>query len=521
MSFQIPDKFLVFALLATFVASCILALIATHRVRHIAHKLGIVDVPDGQRRLHSGPIPRIGGVAVYITVATVMLIALITVPSVTALLDHKRVFFALIFGSTAVFALGLLDDMIALPAWFKFLGEAAIAALMFAAGIRIESFYLPFLGQLSFSMPFSLLLTMLWIVGITNAFNLIDGSDGVAAGAALFSSASLAVVSMIGGNFLGAIAALGIAGATLGFLVFNFPPASVFLGDCGSLFLGFTLATLGVVSTQTSATALAVAIPVVSFGLPILDTSLTLVRRFLRGEPLFLADRGHIHHRLRDLGHSPRRVALLMYAVCAGFAMLSLLLVHPNGAVTATIFAVAGAVVLLGVQRLDIPELLEVRRVLHRGLQQRVAIGSSLRMREAAARIRRAGTPAQFAHELRASLEGRVFTRAELLVTADIGQELSAGMAMVRRANGFTWTWENQFAQLAHRVVEVRVPLYDGSRELGVLSLWLSLQAEAVSSDLRVVTLELQPALEQSILRLSTHPPHPIAAPVPVRQGLA
>src|SRR5204862_2822095 len=169
-------------------------------------------------------------------------------------------------------------------------------------------------------------LAILWVLWITNAFNLLDGVDGLAAGSALFSTLTVFVVSLVSGNFLVSSLTLALAGAILGFLRFNFNPATIFLGDCGSLFIGFMLSALALAGAGKSPTLVAVAIPVVCFGLPVLETVLSVIRRFLSGQPLFSGDRGHIHHKLLERGFSQRKVVLILYSVSAICGLLSLFL---------------------------------------------------------------------------------------------------------------------------------------------------------------------------------------------------
>src|SRR4029077_7800363 len=172
------------------------------------------------------------------------------------------------------------------------------------------------------------ILTLVWIVGIANAFNLIDGIDGLACGSALFSSLVLLILSLIHGRVMVTAIALVLTGALAGFLRYNFNPASIFLGDSGSLFVGFSLAALSLQGSQKSSTAVAVAIPILAFGLPVVDTSVSIARRFLSGKPIFQGDREHIHHMLLERGWSQRRVALVLYGVSALFGLLAMLFVN-------------------------------------------------------------------------------------------------------------------------------------------------------------------------------------------------
>src|SRR6202044_793185 len=201
--------------------------------------------------------------------------------------------------------------------------------------------------------------------------NLIDGLDGLAAGSALFSTLVVFVVSLFSGSPLVSLMALALAGSILGFLRFNFNPATIFLGDCGSLFIGFMLSALALRGTEKAPTIIAVAIPVVSFGLPILETALSVLRRVISGRPIFTGDREHIHHKLLQHGLTHRQVVILLYGVSAVFAMLSLFLLWPTGSSLGLVLSVLGIGIWIGVQHLGYLEFGELARVAHRTLDQR------------------------------------------------------------------------------------------------------------------------------------------------------
>lgn len=489
--------------LFAFAVSIVLSLVLTHRVRSWAVRMGIVDRPDGVRRLHDRPIPRVGGMAIYASVATVLLIGLaLGLPALDLPRGQTMPFVAVMAGGAVIFALGLWDDILGLAAWTKFIVELLVAAAVFALGVRLDAFGLPGGEVVHLPLMIALPVTMLWIVGLTNAFNLIDGSDGIAGGAAVFAAISIAAVSVLSSNELGTVVALTLGGATLGFLFYNFPPASIFLGDSGSLYLGFTLATLGILTTQTASTALAVAIPVVSCGLPILDTLLAMTRRFLRGERIFNPDRGHIHHRLRDLGHSPRKVALIMYAACAGFALLSLLLVQPAGRMTAVLFVAAGTVVWVGVQRLRVPELLEIQRIVARGFQQRTAIAHNVRIRNAITRMRRAEDPRALLDALASAFEGGEFARVECWLPGEVAAPLAGCRSVVLDGDGVLWRWNAPNCNGNGRYWEMRFPFFGGAEHpIGRLSLWLPATTSRLT-DSRLILDELQPEFWRALLRL-------------------
>jgi len=260
-------------------------------------------------------------------------------------------------------------------------------------------------------------LTVLWVVAVTNAFNLIDGLDGLAAGSALFSTMVFFVVALVIHSWLGALMSVTLAGAILGFLRFNFNPATIFLGDSGSLFIGFLLSALALEGAEKAPTFVAVAIPVVSFGLPILETALSVARRLISGRPIFTADREHIHHKLLQMGLSHRQVVIVLYAVSGVFAMLSLFLLWPTGSTLGLVLAVVGTGVWLGLQHLNYLEFGELRRVAQRTIEQRQIVINNLSVRRAAEELKAADNFDQVRSILVAAFEGNDFDAFELHAT--------------------------------------------------------------------------------------------------------
>ncbi|MCG6956730.1 MAG: undecaprenyl/decaprenyl-phosphate alpha-N-acetylglucosaminyl 1-phosphate transferase [Gemmatimonadetes bacterium] len=490
-----------------------LSLVLTHRVRAWADRAGILDFPDGTRHGPRQPVPRAGGIAIFLTLVTVLSLAfVVSLDAVQVPADQLDRLAALTLGATAIFALGLWDDVRSLRPRTKFLVQVIVALAMFWGGIRFQSVGFLGEGRLEFPLWVAIPVTVVWIVGITNAFNLIDGADGVAAGAALFALVTMTVVSVVMGNQLSALVCLVLAGATLGFLVYNFPPASIFLGDSGSLLLGFILATLGVITTQKAPTAVAVAAPVVVFGLPILDTTLAILRRFLRRQHPFRGDRHHIHHRLRDLGHSPRTVALLLYAVSGAFSLVALLMMSTSGAAVAAILAITGAIVLLGVQRLRLPELVEahgaVRRGMRRGLQQRHVIAQNVRVREAVERMEEAVDPLAVFTALGYAFGASEFERVEAFLPAARGAALKGVQGVEIRGSAVVWRWQPEPPRTGESLWEIRLPFRDGRRHpVGRLSLWRSIEDDHVLTDLRMVALELLPAMYEALDRMAGERP--------------
>lgn len=336
------------------------AFILTPLVREGALRFGLVDAGTEARKVHSTPIPRLGGIAIALAFFLPIfgLLFLNNDVSEAYLSDVYKVT-GLVVGAGLTVLLGLLDDLRNLSAKVKLAGQVAIAVGVYFMGYQIGHVSTPFGFMIDFGW-FSLPITVLWIVGVMNAINLIDGLDGLASGVSLFAVTTLFVLSLLSGNIVVGLTAASLAGALLGFLRYNFNPASIFMGDSGSLFLGFVLAVTAISGSAKSSTVVALMIPLLALGLPLFDTSLAIVRRFLSGRPLFGADRGHIHHRLLDLGLSHRQVVLALYGVCIFLTTIALTLVYANSVVAAVVL---GVLLLAVVVFAKLVGLLDMRRI--------------------------------------------------------------------------------------------------------------------------------------------------------------
>ena len=302
-------------------ASFLLSLLLTPIFRDLFLRLGVVDNPDGKRKLHSRVVPRIGGIAVALSyTAPLAVLLLLSHPLAGRLTDGNPFRWQFLAACALVFATGLLDDVLGLAPWQKLLGQFGAAALACGGGIRIAQIH----GS-PLALWLSIAVTLVWLIGCTNSFNLIDGIDGLAAGVGIFATLTIMLGALLSHNSAMIIATVPLAASLLGFLRYNFNPASIFLGDCGSMTVGFALGCFGVVWCAESTTILGMMAPITALSLPLADTSIAIARRLLRGQPIFSADRGHIHHRLLDLGLTTRRVVFLLYGVCAVAAALSLL----------------------------------------------------------------------------------------------------------------------------------------------------------------------------------------------------
>ncbi len=461
--------------------------------------MGMVDRPDGGRKAHARPTPTVGGVGIFLSAAVMLSLGgLLGVPALAETAPEMGSLEALVVGATLIFLLGVVDDVRGLGPWTKLMAQLLVAGGLIVAGVRIDSFGPP--GQ-GFVVPaiVGVPLTVAWIVGITNSFNLLDGSDGVAAGAALFALLTVGVVSWFFGKDAVAIISLVLAGATLGFLFFNFPPASIFLGDSGSLFLGFSLASMGVIATQKAPTVLAIAIPLAAFGVPILDTSLTIVRRFLRREAIFRPDTGHIHHRLREMGHSPRQVAFSLYMLTAALCVFSLILAGGQTTVVGVGFALVGIVVVVFVQRLRIPELLELGKLVNWGRLQRVVIERNMQVREAAADLEFAASSQDVVRSLEGAFSDGDFTRLELWLEDRYAAAREGQEGVEREGEQCCVRLSLMPSEVLHEV-ELRLPFEVPGRDpAGRLSLFRPVDGSQILTDLTVIVEELQPALLQAL----------------------
>lgn len=300
------------------------ALALTPLAARLGRRLGLIDRPGGRRR-HAGAIPRTGGLALYAAFVVAILISLLVrdwLPPSPEGPDPKETtrLIALLAGSTFILIFGLYDDIRDLCPLPQYVAQVIAALIAMAGLIFIERVMNPFSNRITvFPWPFTVALTLLWIVGMINTVNFLDGLDGLAVGVAAILSAVLAIHMIREGQYSVALLPLALLGATLGFLPFNFHPARVFMGSSGAFFLGFAMATLGIIAGARVATVLLV------FGIPILDVAWQILRRIRAGQSIGQGDRGHLHFQLQDMGFSQRGIVLAYYAFCAAFGALALL----------------------------------------------------------------------------------------------------------------------------------------------------------------------------------------------------
>ncbi len=309
----------IFVFLALIVAFLI-SFSATPMVIALAPKINAIDVPKDSRRVHKKPIPRIGGLAIfYGFIISVMCFAVM-----------EREVMGILIGAVIIVTVGVIDDIVELNAKVKLLFQILVAGIVVYFGVRIENVANPlatWIGTPYINLGWaSIPLTMIWIIGVTNAVNLIDGLDGLAVGVSSISSMTVLALMLISQNPNVAVLTAAVAGAGFGFLPYNFNPAKIFMGDTGSTFLGYILACISVLGLLKMYALISFAVPLLILGLPIFDTLFAIIRRALTGKPIMAPDRGHLHHRLLDMGFSQRQTVLILYTMTAVLCMTAVVM---------------------------------------------------------------------------------------------------------------------------------------------------------------------------------------------------
>lgn len=326
----------------TFLLAFILSISATPIAKKIAFKIGAIDIPKDERRMHKKPIARLGGLAIVAAFLVSILFNVISSVAASESIGIDTKFFGMIAGILIIVAVGVIDDVKQLGAKLKFLIQIAAAVIVVASGTSINFVTNPLAvtGMSDLGPVLSFIVSVFWIVGITNAINFIDGLDGLAAGVSSIASLSLFIVSILKGDVITAMITAALAGSALGFLPYNFNPAKIFMGDTGATFLGFTLAIVSIQGTLKQYTAIAIAIPLLVLGLPLFDTLFAIIRRVLQGKSPMQADRGHLHHRLIDMGLTQKQSVLIMYILSSAMGLCAIVLAD-RGVLSALILVIA------------------------------------------------------------------------------------------------------------------------------------------------------------------------------------
>ena len=336
-----------------FLIAMAVALIITPSVIKLALKTGAVDLPN-ERKVHKVPIPRIGGLGIYIAFMVALGFS-IFVSNLDGVSLHEIA--GLSLGGTLIVALGLIDDYKNLPAKVKLMGQIfAAAVLVLGFDVRIDFITDP-MGDYIYLEWIAIPATIFWLVGLTNTINLIDGLDGLAAGVAAIASITILLVAMKQNFFLVTILTAALAGASAGFLFYNSNPAKIFMGDTGSMFLGFMLAGTSVIGTVKSTATIALIVPILALGLPILDTTFAILRRYFGGKPIFQPDKGHLHHRLLKLGFTQRQAVLLMYIISAMLGLSAVALTEVNSQIAVVLLLMIAIAIVYGAKKLGVLNL--------------------------------------------------------------------------------------------------------------------------------------------------------------------
>jgi len=332
--------------LQVYILSLIIALCASYLltpyVRKLAFRIGALDRPD-KRKVHQKIMPRLGGLAIYLAFVIAVLLTTTLTKDIIGIMT----------GGTCIMLLGVLDDKYSLPAKVKLLGQILCALVLCAFDIKIEWLANPFGGYIYFD-EFSVPFTVFWIISFTNVMNLIDGLDGLAAGVGAIASVTVIMVAVQQGFYPVAVITAALAGGILGFLRYNFNPASIFMGDTGSMFIGYTMAAISVFGAVKSATIIALVVPAIALGLPIMDTTFAILRRYTNGRPIFSPDKGHLHHRLLAMGLSQRQAVIIMYAISAALCVAAVVWTEVDGYFAALVIAVIITCVAVGAKKIGI-----------------------------------------------------------------------------------------------------------------------------------------------------------------------
>lgn len=325
---------LIIALLASF--------LLTPYIKQLAVKIGAVDKPD-KRKVHTQVMPRLGGLAIYLA----------TMQAIVCSMPITRDLLGILLGGTWIVIVGVLDDKYSLPARVKLAGQVIAAVILVAFDVKIEWLNNPFGGYFYLeylSIPF----TVFWVISFINVVNLIDGLDGLAAGVSGIASITVILVAVHQGYFPVATLTAALAGGIIGFIHYNFNPATIFMGDTGSMFIGYMLAAISIFGAVKSAATIALIVPAIALGLPIMDTAFAILRRYSNGRPIFQPDKGHLHHRLLAMGLSQRQAVLLMYGISIVLCLAAFVLAEANVYVAAVVIVLILVGVAVGAKRIGI-----------------------------------------------------------------------------------------------------------------------------------------------------------------------
>lgn len=516
---------------ALFVIAVFASLVITPVVRRLCERYKLLDIPGDGRRLHKQATPRLGGVGIYLAaVLALSMLPLVDNLLTQALRPHRSEFFMILIPATIVLGLGIYDDLFGAKATLKFSVLGLVAALFFWMGGSINGIYVPFVGYFNLPPILAFIVTVLWLVGIANAFNLIDGIDGLASGAALFSSMVILFFSFSAQNYFAIVIALVLCGSLAGFLRYNFNPASIFLGDSGALFIGFTLAALSVLGTHKATTAVAVITPILAFGLPVVDTSVTVARRLIGRQPLFAGDKEHIHHMLLARGLSQRNAALVLYAVCAVFALLATAFNHTSSPLMGFVLFVIVVAVVFGLGHLRYHEVDEIKAGVKRNVaDRRIRVANNIRVRRSSRALSKAATLNDLLLGVSQMLEFGEFVHAEVRLgyagNAEQNERVLNHSSTARDIRGaelrngrIAWSWSRGEVDPEEivgsaRYWSMRLPLGTAKGDWGWINLYREFDADPLLVDINYLCDLFRTELSEATERVLQTSQSPAEAP--------
>lgn len=478
---------------ATFAGAASISLLLTPLIIRAASALRLYDAPDGVRRLHDSPVPRLGGVAVYVSAAMVSILVVVVGGHVFwpngVITEYEwRMLMGLLFGSAVLFVVGLVDDLRPLPPSVKFAAQVVAALVALYFGLRFNRVTLGYGEGVRVGM-LSAPLILLWIIGVTNAYNLIDGLDGLAGGIALVACGTILAVSLRLGNIAVLIPAAALTGALFGFFRFNFPKARIFLGDAGSMSVGFLLAVLLLKAAEVPGPSVLVAIPILAMCVPMLDLTLAIIRRWLRGVPLSGADARHIHHRLMALGLTQQRTAIVLWFLAGTMAAFGLVIAFsaPYVATSIAMAALVGLSILIiyGTNLLSYDELIVAGEVLLTAPSRfRRVISDQILAHDLTARIQSARAQEEVSELLAATAPSFGFLKMELV---------REPYAVLNADDGLSkWAWKLEYPLLRQPDEEVG-PAYK-------LAIWCSAEKSVRPYGAERAAKIIAPGLERWLL---------------------
>lgn len=333
------------AYIFAFIIAVAIAYFSTPQVKKFAIEAGALDTPD-ERKVHSKPTPRMGGLAIYFAVIIAIFVSM----------KINSQILGIVAGGTVMLLIGIIDDLKQLSAKIKLMGQIIAALVLVAFDIRIEWITNPF-GPMLYLDYLSIPVTILWVVAVTNTVNLIDGLDGLAAGVSSIAAITICIVALQQDLWAVAVLTAIIAGSALGFLFHNFNPAKIFMGDTGSLFLGYMLSAVSIMGAVKGAATIALFVPIVALGLPIMDTAFAIIRRYTNGVPIFRPDKGHLHHRLLAMGLTQKQVVLSMYLISGMLGFSAIMLTEVSRLSAFLILTVITTTAVVGAKKIGVLDI--------------------------------------------------------------------------------------------------------------------------------------------------------------------